>query len=363
MAEVKGLSLDLTALLKPISDDRPSGESLRRSDVYDRIREARREDDTRLSQGVWKTDLKRADWETVAGHCIDALQNKSKDLRIAAWLAEAWLNMYGAEGGEQAFRLIQNLVEKYWDSLHPPIDDGDLEGRLAPITWINEKLSMTLKALPLTRPETKEPTVYTWLDWEQASAQERSTKKAKDVDVTTSKFMTCVLLTPRHFYAETEKALGHLWDATTDLEKALDKRAGRGLAALYQFKEVLSSIRSFVQKALDQKAEEEPEPVAATETAGGGEGAVAAPAEEERRGPGVRWGPIRNRAEAYQRMAEAADYLLRTEPHSPTALLVRRAVNWGNMTFTELIQELVMDQRDLGAIYGLLGIKGDAPKK
>ncbi len=355
-----GLSLDLTALVKPISMDRPSGESLRRSDVYDRIKEARREDDARLSQGVWKTDQKRADWETVAGLCVDALQNRSKDLRIAAWLSEAWLNLHGAEGAEQAFRLIQKLVEGFWESLHPPMEDGDLEGRLAPIQWINEKLAIALKGLPLTRPETKEPTIYTWLDWEQASVLERSGKKPKEGEVTTGKFMTCVLLTPRVFYQETEKALGNLWDATTDLEKTIDKRAGKPVASLYQLKEVLTAIRSFVQKALDQKAEEEPEAVP-TETAADG-GQPVSPADEPRQGqggPGVRWGPIRNRAEAYQRLAEAADYLLRTEPHSPTALLVKRAVNWGNMTFTELIQELVIDQRDLGAIYSLLGIKGD----
>jgi type VI secretion system protein ImpA len=347
------LSLDLTLLLKPISDDRPTGESLRRSDVYDRIREARREEDGRLSQGVWKTDVKRADWDQVAALCTDALKNRSKDLRIAAWLAEAWLYQFGAGGIEQAFRLIEKLVNQYWETLYPPIDDGDLEGRLSPIQWINDKLSVALKNLPLTRPETKEPQIYTWLDWEQASVLERSGKKAGENEVTTSRFMTCVLLTPAKVYAETDKALSHLWDATIDLEKAIDRRAGTPVAALWQFKEVLQAIRGFVQRALDQKAEEEPESVATETAADGGTPQV----EERVGGPGVRWGPIRNRAEAYQRLSEAAEYLVRTEPHSPTALLVQRAVSWGNMTFTELIQELVLDQRDLGAIYSLLGVK------
>jgi predicted component of type VI protein secretion system len=73
-------------------------------------------------------------------------------------------------------------------------------------------------------------------------------------------------------------------------------------------------------------------------------------------------GPIRSRAEAYRRLAEAAEYLLRTEPHSPTPYLVKRAVAWGGMTLTELLQEFVHNPTDLRAIYGLLGIRAkDAP--
>lgn len=355
----KTLTVDLASLLKPISDEKPSGESLRRSAVYDQIKEARREDDPRLSQGVWKAEPKRAEWEKVASLCLDALQNQSKDLRIAGWLTEAWLSLYGAEGCEQGFRLIESLLNRFWDTLHPPIDDGDLEPRLAPIAWINEKLALRLKSLPMTRPETKEPQIYTWMDWEKASTLDRSGRKPREDEVTTNKFMTCVLLTPARFYVETEKALGHLWDATIDLEKMIDKRCGRPMAALWQFKEVLSAIRGFVTKALDQKAEEEPESDPRAEADADGAGAASTGMEERPSGPGVRWGPIRNRAEAYQRLAEAADYLMRTEPHSPTAHLVRRAVSWGNMTFTELIQELVQDQRDLGAIYSLLGIRMD----
>lgn len=67
-------------------------------------------------------------------------------------------------------------------------------------------------------------------------------------------------------------------------------------------------------------------------------------------------GPIRNRAEAYRRLNEAAEYLLRTEPHSPTPYLIKRAVSWGRLPLGELLQELVNDNSDLQAIYTLLGM-------
>lgn len=52
--------LDLDALLEPISADAPCGEDLSFSAAFDRIAEARREDDPTLDQGEWVTSLKEA---------------------------------------------------------------------------------------------------------------------------------------------------------------------------------------------------------------------------------------------------------------------------------------------------------------
>ncbi len=53
---------------------------------------------------------------------------------------------------------------------------------------------------------------------------------------------------------------------------------------------------------------------------------------------------------------DAAGYLLRIEPHSPTPYLVRRAVTWGDMTLAELFEEFVREGYDLQALCNLLGI-------
>ncbi len=60
-------------------------------------------------------------------------------------------------------------------------------------------------------------------------------------------------------------------------------------------------------------------------------------------------------------LAAAADYLLIHEPHSPTPLLVRRAVSWGRMTLTELLRELIQDDSNLRQIFNLLGVKVALP--
>lgn len=344
------LSVNMAELTRPISDLLPSGESLRRSAIYDKIKEARREEDPNLTQGVWVTDVKRADWIEAERICLDILRTKSKDLRVAGWLMEAWLNRYGLEGATEGLRVIDGLVNRFWDTLYPPLDDeGDLDGRMAPIAWVNDKLTVQLKKTVLTEPQTQEPQLLTWLDWERASMHERQNRKPPDGEPNTAEFMSCVLLTPVAFYRKREKDIADLLAAANALEASIDKRCGQPMAALWQFKEMAQQLHGFVAKALDQKGEDEPEvesgedvPAAATDDPG------------ER---GVRWGAIRNRAEAYQRLAEAAQYLIAKEPHSPVPHLILRAVSWGNMSFGELIQELVNDQRDVGQIFQLLGMQ------
>lgn len=72
-------------------------------------------------------------------------------------------------------------------------------------------------------------------------------------------------------------------------------------------------------------------------------------------GPAPRTGALTSRADAYRRLEEAADYLMRTEPHSPVPYLVKRAVGWGAMPLEELLQELLDSESDLKQIYRLLG--------
>jgi type VI secretion system protein ImpA len=76
----------------------PAGRDLRYEGLYDRVREARREDDASLPQGIWKAPLKRADWAEVSTLCEQALTHESKDLQLAAWLLEAWLAVHGFRG-------------------------------------------------------------------------------------------------------------------------------------------------------------------------------------------------------------------------------------------------------------------------
>ena len=120
--------VDLDVLLQPISDDNPSGESLRYSGIYDEISEARRADDN-LNQGAWQSELKVADYRRVIDLAVPALSSQSKDLQIAAWLSEALVKQHGFAGLRDSLKLMAGFQENFWETLHPEVDEGDQEGR------------------------------------------------------------------------------------------------------------------------------------------------------------------------------------------------------------------------------------------
>ena len=65
----------------------------------------------------------------------------------------------------------------------------------------------------------------------------------------------------------------------------------------------------------------------------------------------------RNRAEAYATLEALADYLSQVEPHSPSPLLIRRAVNWGRMSLPEVIAEIIREEGDVNRLLNVLGIR------
>lgn len=357
MMGVTPFGVDLDALLAPVSANRPAGESLRYEGTYDRVREARREDDPNLSQGIYTTELKEADWDEVGRVCLDALKVKTKDVQIAAWLTEAWLHLYGFAGVTAGLQLLHGLCKVYWETLYPELDE-ELEYRSAPFVWMNEKLSISLSGVPITEPQSEDTPAYAWADWEAANYLEQTARQdARAVKAaesegrpTRAKFLASVTLTPRRFYVGLASELnGAVW-AVIALERILDEKAGRHSPSLVRFRETLLDIQHLVESILEEKAPQYTD----YDSAEIGEG--AADAEQEAAGGGS-YMPIRSRDEAYRRLAEAADYLMRTEPHSPTPYLIKRAVSWGSMSLTELLAELVSSDQDLTTIYSLLGIR------
>ena len=226
-----GSGMDMENLLAPIKGDNPAGEDLRYSGVYDRIKEARRADDP-LAQGEWQTDLKTADWKTTIQLCSQALTELSKDLQIAVWMTEAMLHHQGYSGMAAGLRLICKLIENYWQTLYPEIDDGDLEYRIGPLLSLNEKLPEAVFQVPVCDP--KNTGGYSYFQWEESRVvgfaqnldKEQKERRQAMIDegkITGEEFASAVAASPIGFYK----------DLTTHIEqcrmnlKALDDIVSR----------------------------------------------------------------------------------------------------------------------------------------
>ncbi|MBX9805063.1 MAG: type VI secretion system protein TssA [Alphaproteobacteria bacterium] len=151
--------LNLPDVFKDLSPENPVGPYLRYDPVYDDIRLARIEDDPRLSMGIWKTELKRADWNLVENLCIETLTTRSKDLQLGAWLTEAWTALDGVEGYVRGIQLLTTLTETFWKVIHPqPQEDDDMESRLMIFEWMDTVFSDRLLLVPLTKSKLDQTT-------------------------------------------------------------------------------------------------------------------------------------------------------------------------------------------------------------
>lgn len=136
-------------ILHPVSDTQPGGSDLAFSPELDAIAHARKFDDPSLDQGEWVTDLKEADWGFVVDRCAALLETRSKDLRLAVWLAEAAAYKYQLQGLAESWRVLAGLLDRYWDQGLFPEADGDQEQRIGNLAWILGRTPALLRAIPV----------------------------------------------------------------------------------------------------------------------------------------------------------------------------------------------------------------------
>jgi type VI secretion system protein ImpA len=141
------IAIDLDAVRRPVRDDLPAGPDLTfdsKDRVYQQIRNARpaergAEAPDQLGH-LFERQAVTADWPKIAKLGLDALYDRTKDLQIAAWVAEALAHTSGLAGLADGFALIRALQETFWDEAHPTIEDGDVEFRATPYTFLVDVL-------------------------------------------------------------------------------------------------------------------------------------------------------------------------------------------------------------------------------
>jgi type VI secretion system protein ImpA len=371
---------DVARVLAPLSADAPCGPPARYDPVFTEIRLLREEDDPQLPMGQWERPLKRADWPAIEARCIDMLALRSKDLQIAVWLVEAWMRRYGVDGLRQGLRMIDALLRAYWDALHPRIeaadaaqgdDDPDLDARLAPLEWLNESLSASLRVhTVLVCVDAGKATSVTLADWERMTVHEM----APELPVGRSQPPAEVALTRAdvvegvaRLQAELvwmETALGDCQDALAAIVAFLRAQLGPLAPNLGKLAVTIESAQRVVAQLYDSVGEASPDDDLvqdAVTNAGDATDAVTAMLEADGRGAidhgsagGALW---RNRTQAYATLALLADYLTEVEPHSPTPFLIRRAVNWGRMSLPEIIAEIIREEGDVNRVFNVPGAR------
>jgi type VI secretion system protein ImpA len=294
-------------LLAPVSSAQPCGEDLAFSPELDAIAKARQADDPSLEQGAWVTSLKEADWKFVHSQCAQLIEKRSKDLKLAVWMAEAGAKRLSFRGLGDGLALMAALCERYWDGLYPLPDDGAFDQRIGNLCWIAARAPQLIRDMPLT-----------------------------DGDGCSS----------RAFYETLLADCAWCMASIDALERAIDDRLGADGPGLSAARAALEAVLHAVTPA----AREAGVDVGEVEASPAQDALVVATAT-------AKAGPVQDRAQALAKLREVAEFFRSTEPHSPVAYLADKAARWAEQPLHVWLRGVVKDQATFDHLQELLGVE------
>lgn len=351
--------IEIDRLMHPISPDRPAGEDISSSAVYDEIQKARSGDDASLAAGVWERELKIADWSRVQALASEALAEQSKDLQVACWLAEALCQTHGFAGVRDGLVLLTELLRQHWQHLYPE-NDGDLEPRANRLTWVSGVLARQVRRQALTSEGRG------WYDYQDALQVDNAGERDRNLmaqliaegKIDGETWRKQVSATPSESFARAHEELLGCQKACEQLDAAIDEAFGNEGPSLRDLRTAIQDVLSLVGAiakgrgiAVTTAAEVGAETPSAPDLSSADTESATAPAPAVRRG-----GQPQTREDALRQLQEIAEFFRRSEPHSPVAYLLERAVKWANMPLDLWLQEVVKDPGVLSALNETLGV-------
>lgn len=364
------LSDKLDVLLADIPGDNPTGLSLRYDGVMNEIRTARYADDPSLPLGEWDRPLKKSDWALVDQLCSTVLSKRSKDLQCAAWLTEAWIHLYQIDGLQAGVMLLSGLLEKYWNNLHPHIEEDDNDARIAPFFWLNENLPMILHLhICLMHLPDQKPSKITLDDWEKASFRDNSENSEEDEgkNYSSSKSQSkssvsradliyqAGLMSVKPFALASEK-ISSITVAWRRMEQLIDEKLDHEAPSLSRVSDILTRIKRVLTTLIADRVDTEKSSMMSIQQTDQSYEAELAQTHKMELNKNFSWQAIDSRETAYQLLEAVSGYLMKTEPHSPTPYLISRAISWGRMPLPELMNEILREEGDLNRLFTLLGL-------
>jgi type VI secretion system protein ImpA len=332
-------------LLNPIPGDNPSGPDLRYAPAYDQIKEARRQEDD-AEQGVWQREVKTADWPLVVKLASEFLAKKSKDLQIAAWLTEAVVHREGFAGLKQGLDLTLGLLTGFWDTVHPRIEEDDLEMRATPLNWVGSQLDVPLRRVPLTREG------HDWIQYKESLSvpaeedvgydegkQQLRRVALEDGKLTPEAWNAAFTAMSREYYDNLAKEIQQGKDSLAALDEFCTERFGDDAPSFGSLRTTLDEIGQTVRILLLKKggpideatAEEEPVEEAAAPEAAAQDSAASGAAPARTRAKATLTAEPESVEDAAARVAAVARWFRRQEAQSPVPYLLLRALRWGEL--------------------------------
>jgi type VI secretion system protein ImpA len=273
------------------------------------------------------------DWREVSRQA-EQVAERTRDLRVAIHWGNARLKTEGFTAWSSTVGLVADLLTRYWDDVHPRLDEGDPVERinaLAALAAIDGTVGY-LRSVPLLRAE--RIGAFSLRDLRLLNGSLKAGEGTPDAAPVSQEIVDAVV---QHVDVEllvaTEaaiaaalahvRAIGRLFEEhTPGMGPDLDtlERDLREVDAFLRTQVTIRAPQALVSESLDPEREEAGEPAA---------GAVA-----------VARGPVRGTDDVLRMLEEICAWYARNEPSSPVPPLLRRASRLVGLSFAELLRTL-----------------------
>lgn len=325
--------IDVDSLLKEVSAEFPCGENLE----YDpEFGEMERATQGKPEQQIGDTliQAEEPDWPKINKKVV-SLFKRTKDLRSAVYFTQALLHTDGLLGLRDGLKLIQGLLEKFWDTVHPQLDPADNND---PTLRINTLLTLCDPATVLQ--SIREATLVkssafgkiTLRDILVSSGKFTLPTGSKEKILEQSTIDAAFMIAQLDEMQSIADAIRQSLESIAAIETLLmDKVGAKQMADFSTLPNLLKEAQQIMTEHLSQRGATESD--AATEETAAKSGTAKASRQIN--------GEINSREDVIRVLDMACEYFSRHEPSSPVPLLLQRAKRLVSKDFMEILRDLV----------------------
>jgi type VI secretion system protein ImpA len=351
--------LDIEELVKSLSDDEPAGKDLEYDPLYltmDGLAAAVPDS----YMGDSKIEGHGPDWKTLTKNCLE-LWTRTRDLRVAVYLTIARAITGGLEGLAEGLKLPLFLVKDLWEAFYPrldPDDGNDPLERLNILSMLSPpagSVNDPVMFIPRFRETRLVPSLrYTLRDL-LIAINDIEAASGDNID---EKLLRAEFLSVPPAEIERQSALAtEIKTLITGLCDDANSKMSDGSildmsALVHEIDHLINFYDSFKTASASQAAVSEE-----TETAEDVQG-TARPVAAPTSNLSLLSYQAGSRTEALLLLKKGAEYFQREEPNSPIPQLVNRALRFSEMSFIELVEDIMPDALSRG--LDILGIKPEA---
>jgi type VI secretion system protein ImpA len=334
----------MQAMLTAISESSPCGPNLEYDPYFVALETmARGKEEQQLGDNI--TPAEQPDWGAVRQQA-ESLLMRSKDVRVVVLLVRALVRVNNLSGLRDGLRILQGLLERYWDHLHPidPDDPDDFTYRLNALALLGDVNALLLDVRCALVVETGPHGRVSVRDILVAAGRLQPAKGETVLSQTQiESAIAAAMLQDRGKIDAARDSL----EAVNAIYSLLSDKVGTERASDLR---PLSSMLKLVMQACNN-ATSTPSSASQESSITESRSDVAGPSNKKSSAAAE----IQSREDATRALDAVCEFYEIAEPGNPAPLLIRRAQRLINKSFVEIIQDLAPDS--LSQIRNIAGLK------